>query len=140
MAAAAQVAMRPCGHAVSVMGDHAEAVGDGFRDGLPLPWQGPVEKPEDGLGELPQVGMEPVAPHVAAHDAPQTLDGVRVGRVGRRQTRPDAAVGPLREGFRRPRVVLAGVARQDMDHPAARTGALQPPVVLVWRTCEFSTC
>jgi len=122
------------------MGDHAEAVGDGFGDGLPFPWQGPVEKVEDRLGELPQVGVEPVTPHVAVHDAPQPLGRVQVGGVGRQETRPDAAVGPLREGHGRPRVVLAGVARQDMDHPAARTGALQPPVVLVWRTCEFSTC
>jgi len=61
-------------HAVSVMGDHAEAVGDGFGDGLPFPWQGPVEEVEDRLGEPAQVGMEPVTPHVAVHDP--------AGRVG----------------------------------------------------------
>jgi len=38
-----------------------------------------------------------------------------------------AAVGPLQERFQRLRVVLAGVAREDMDRPAAGSGVLQSP-------------
>jgi len=81
------------------MGDHAEAVGDGFGDGLPFPWQGPVEEAEDRPGELPEIRVEPVTPHVAVHDALQPPGRVQVRGVGREETRPDAAAGPLQEGF-----------------------------------------
>jgi len=88
--------MRLSDHAVSVMGYHAEAVGEGFGDGLPLPWQGLVEKAENRLGELPQVGMEPVTPHVAVHYPPQTPGRVQVRGGGGDlvQTEPDGAPGP----------------------------------------------
>ncbi len=71
--------MRLSDHAVSVMGDHPETAGDGFRDGLPFPWQGVVEEPEDRPGELPEIRVEPVTPHVAVHDPPQAPGGVGCG-------------------------------------------------------------
>ncbi len=69
------------------MGDHPEAVGDGFRDGLPFPWKCLVGKVEDRLGEPAQIRVEPVTPHVAVHDPPQAPGGVQVRGVGRRETR-----------------------------------------------------
>ncbi len=91
--------MRLSDHAVSVMGDDPEAVRDGFRDGLPLTGKGFVEKAENRLGELPQIRVEPVTPHVAVHDPPQALDRGRLGRVGREEVQPDAALRSLQERF-----------------------------------------
>ena len=109
------------------MGDDPEVVGDGFRDRLPFVGQRFVEECEDRFGELAEVRMEAVVRHVAVHDAPQTLDGVQVRRIGWQEVQPDAAPRPLQERLERLRVMVAGVVQEDMDHPAVGMGALQLP-------------
>ncbi len=91
------------------MGDHPEAVRDGFRDGLPVPWQGFAEEPEDRFGELAEVRVEPVA------------------RSVRRETRPDAVLRPLQKELQRLRVRVAGTIQEDIDCPACRGGRAPAP-------------
>ncbi len=81
------------------MGDHPETVGDGFRDGLPLTGKGLVEKAEDRLGELPEIRVEPVTPHVAVHDPPQAPGGVGCGAWGGRKRGRTRQSGLSRKGF-----------------------------------------
>jgi len=82
------------------MGDQPEATGDGFGDGLPFPWKGPVEEPEDRPGVLAQVRVEPVTPHVAVHAPHRRPVGFRCGAWGGGKRGPDARQsGRSRNGF-----------------------------------------
>ena len=84
---------------VFIMRDDTEAVGDGLRGPLPFPGKCFVEKVHDRLGELPEIWTEPVVRHIPVHDAPQSLNRVQMGVVGRQEMQPDAAVRPCRERF-----------------------------------------
>ena len=52
------------------MCDDTKVVGNGVSDCFPFPGQGLVEEPEDGLGELSEIGIKPVVRHMPVHDAP----------------------------------------------------------------------
>ena len=55
---------------VLIVCDDTKVVGNGVSDCFPFPGQGLVEEPEDGLGELSEIGIKPVVRHMPVHDAP----------------------------------------------------------------------
>ncbi len=57
-------------YSVLIVCDDTKVVGNGVSDCFPFPGQGLVEEPEDGLGELSEIGIKPVVRHVPVHDAP----------------------------------------------------------------------
>ncbi len=57
-------------YSVLIVCDDTKVVGNGVSDCFPFPGQGLVEEPEDGLGELSEIGIKPVVRHMPVHDAP----------------------------------------------------------------------
>ena len=57
-------------YSVLIVCDDTKVVGNGVSDCFPFPGQGLVEEPEDGRGELSEIGIKPVVRHMPVHDAP----------------------------------------------------------------------
>ena len=53
-----------------LVGYDPEIIGDGISPFCPLLWQSSAKEIEDSVDEVPEVGMEPVVGHFAAHDSP----------------------------------------------------------------------
>ena len=74
------------------MRDDAKIIGDGIAPRAPLFRQHFSEEPVDCLGELGESRVEFVVRDLAVHDAPQSLDGVEMRRVGGEEVQLDPAL------------------------------------------------
>ncbi len=66
-------------YSVLIVCDDTKVVGNGVSDCFLFPGQGLVEEPEDGLGELSEIGIKPVVRHMPVNGGAKSaqLGGVK---------------------------------------------------------------
>jgi len=98
--------------------DHAKIVRDSVAEMFPAPGHGVPEEFEDLAAELGEGLVIPVVGDVFVHQAPQPLDGIEMGTIGRKEVQHDLAPGRRKPLFDDVGMMIAGVVDKDVDETA----------------------